>query len=740
MFKQTLLSRARKNRALIEYKPSCKRTIRNKNSIKPILLFKFILCIVIFTVSALYALPLYATTYNSYSTLDDVSTGQLLLETSETIKANHKESHLYQPAILLNSAASFDINGIIALVTVTQSFINTGEEIANGLYTFPLPENSAVNYLKIQVGDREIEGKILEKNRAKKLFDHAKNSGKRASLIEQYRPNLFTNKISNIAPHEQITVTLKYVQHIDYKDNQFSLRFPMDITPRYQAKHELIEAWQQSALEKEHNLIFSKSLLEDKKITPPSQSPQLNKNTINLKVNLNAGFKLQKITSPSHAITLSSNKHAGKPINIKEGNVQVPMDRDFILQWQAETKPTPQLSLFNQTIDGEEYTLAMLLPQSRQESNNIAAQDAFARDITFIIDTSGSMQGESIKQAKESLVFALKTLKSKDSFNIIAFASQSVSLFPTTHMATPKNIEIALDFIHQLSADGGTEMYLPLAKALSMEQSNKQFDHAIKQILFITDGAVSNELSLFELIKNTHVLPRLFTVGIGRAPNSYFMRKAAQYGQGSYTYIADVNEVEKKMSILLKKISQPVLTNIQVQFHPLHLGNIEQYPKKIPDLYSNEPIIIAFKTSKKPNSIQFFGDLSNQGWQQEIELSNVKVQAHSSGISSIWARAKIEDLLDGLVAGNNLDVVKEKVIKTSLKHQVMSPYTSLIAIEEVNRSDSTLANQSTQLNRDLHAVVFPKTALGWKSHCLLGLLLLLSAVILFQATTKNHQG
>ncbi|WP_426370002.1 marine proteobacterial sortase target protein [Pseudocolwellia sp. HL-MZ7] len=756
MFKQTLLSKARRNREIIDYAPTYNRRNRSSKWYSPLSLLKWLLLVGLLAGCAFYVMPLNATTYNNYSSLDDVSSGQLLFESTETVKTNLKETQLYQSAILLNSAASFDINGIIASVTVTQSFLNTGDEITNGLYTFPLPENSAVNYLKIQVGKREIEGKILEKNEAKKLFNQAKASGKKASLVEQHRPNLFTNKIANIAPNEQITVTIKYVQHVDYTDGEFSLRFPMSITPRYQPVSLPITS---DNLETKNETGFYSSstrlLNEDLSISELSQFTQLNKNQINLRVNLNAGIQLASIDSPSHTLKLNNNELNGEPVKISVGNVQVPMDKDFVLQWRPKASNAPQLSLYNQTLDGEEYTLAMLLPPiySTLDDNEQLAT-SFARDITFIIDTSGSMQGESMIQAKQSLRFALNTLTEHDSFNIIAFESLSTNLFRQTKMATSKNIANALTFINQLSADGGTEMYQPLSNALSMQQTPLQNENAIKQILFITDGAVSNELALFKLIKKTTDLPRLFTVGIGSAPNGFFMRKAAQFGQGSYTFIGNIDEVEKKMAMLLEKISQPALTNINVQFHPLHLGNIEQFPNKIPDLYANEPLIIAFKTTDKPASIQMFGDLANKGWQQEVELNTAKTVDNNSGISSIWARAKIEDLLDGLVVGKPLAVVKNDVIMTSLKHQVMSPYTSFIAVEKEilsadeidKRKEELLAQKEKQASQklasknSLHATVFPKTAVGWKLQLLLGLALLaISLLWLSRLKRNNHE-
>jgi len=694
-----------------------------------------------------------ASQFSKSELLNDIGTGQMLFN-----KVNNDSDHntsvnssrQFQAAVLINSSASFEINGLIASVTLTQSFINQSDNKVNGIYAFPLPENSAVNHLHIQVADRIIEGKIMEKAQAKKIFEQAKSSGKRASLVQQYRPNLFTNHIANIAAHEQVTVTIKYFQHIDFIDGKFSLRFPMNITPRYQpssisnssqfSQNEAQKIAQELAKEMsteaaefdgENQRITKTSFAENSALNSalPSifQMKDLQPNSkIHLAIKLNAGVELMEISSPSHRIKVKDHQSKlllHKPFSseqdlaIEVDNVQVAMDRDFILQWQPNPSNEPRLSVFRQKMDGEIYSLAMLLPPTQLKSTHDFP--VFSRDITFIIDTSGSMQGQSIKQAKQSLIFALQTLKEQDSFNIIAFESNFHQAFSSTVMANQQNKLTAKKFINNLRADGGTEMVKPLASALVMPTSPQQKSNAIKQVIFITDGAVSNELALFKLIHDTPHIPRLFTVGIGSAPNGYFMRKAAQFGRGSYTYIGKVDEVKAKMSALLEKISRPALRNIAVQFQPLHLGSIEQYPKKIPDLYYGEPLTIAFKTAMMPNSMQLFGEQANKGWHQEVSLSE---QQESIGITPIWAKAKIEDLLDGLVTGKPPEQVRKNVLATSLSHQVMSPYSSFIAVEQ--------EEISTSIDNKKQATAFPQTATGWQLPFITGLLLLIFSLIL----------
>ena len=670
------------------------------------------------------------------SLLNDVGTGQLLFNEENALNHSPKHASYNKSALLMNSRASFDINGLIAKVTVEQSFLNQSDQVINAIYAFPLPDNSAVNQLQVQIGERKIIGKIMEKNQAKKVFQKALRNGKKASLVEQHRPNLFTNKIANIAAKEQITVTLTYYQHIDFKNDMFSLRFPMNITPRYQPNRASSQQSLEGSMAEQLAFAGSKN----------------NKQNIQLSITLNAGIPLATIKSPSHSIqtfpVLSSetnkalnnerqgvNSAVTRPISVKLSKGQALMNKDFILQWRATSSATPQLAVFKEEINQETYALAMVLPPQlsdiaeQQEVKKQQSTDGFSRHLTFIIDTSGSMQGSSIIQAKQSLLFALSTLTPRDKFNIIAFSSSYKSSFSQPQPVSQQTIEAAKHFINQLHANGGTRMYEPLAKALA----NAAIDEtAIKQVIFITDGAVSNEQELFKLIHQTHNIPRLFTVGIGSAPNSYFMRKAAQFGRGTFTHIGNVNQVQKKMTELLTQISQPALRNINLQFQPLHVGTIEQYPSKIPDLYQGEPLLVAIKAKIMPTSIQVFGELANQGWHQEVSLA--KDQQHT-GVSTVWAKAKITDLLDGLVTGKDADMVKQAVLKTSLQHQVISPYSSFIAVEQEldNQESSQIKDQLTAKN----STPFPKTALGWQAPFFSGLILLILSLC-WQCRRTHH--
>lgn len=654
-----------------------------------------------------------------------------------------KSQNTAMPATLpVDVEANIEINGLVAYAEIKQTFINPHAIALAGKYQFPLPENSAVKQLIIKMDDKEIIGEIMEKKAAKVLYQKAKKQGIKASLVEQHRPNLFTNNIANIPAHSTVVVTLEFIMPVNFTNGNFNLRLPLAITQRYQPKstlHTSHASHSSEHLSQQLPAPFKHSTTR----LPYIHSRSVTRSQSSLNVTLNSGVPITNVFSNSHKIKsrkLNSNQNA---YFITLQKAQVDSNKSFDLSWQLVASHQPQVSSFTQEVAGEYYTLLTFFPPKTESTQVIA------RDIIFIIDTSGSMQGGSMEQAKASLQLAISQLNNKDSFSIIAFDDNTELLFPLTQMASKNNINKAQHFIDNLRADGGTEMYRPLSSALLMKKNGDQSVKAIRQIVFITDGAVANEFELMQLLntaqstsKNTAQKNfRLYTVGIGAAPNGYFMKKAAQFGRGSYVFIQNQHEVQRKMSNFMTKISQPAISNISLtldsQVHQL----VEVYPKLIPDIYFGEPLQIALKSQFPINSVQLNGDTVSEPWYQQLVIDE---GLSSKGISSLWARRKIESLLDSLVIGANKEKVKSQVIATSLTHQIISPYTSFIAVEKQRDDLSLLAKNNlspTQKARAKKAqrkaiqaheslmVAIPQTAIGWQLQFFIGISLLLLGLI-----------
>lgn len=640
---------------------------------------------------------------------------------------NHPEQ-LQSIALPLDISADIEVNGLVAYAKIKQVFINPYNLELEAEYQFPLPEDAAIKHLKVQVGEQEIIGQIMEKQAAKAVYNRAKQQGKKASLVQQQRPNLFTNNIANIPAQSTVVVTIEFIMPVTFVDNKLSLTLPLAMTTRYHSNDD-----QQSQMQQEIELTapIAKSLAD-------SQA--------SINIALNAGASISTINSNSHKINSTAITQDQSSYLITLTHEQALADRDFTLHWQLQASQQPQISSFTEQVNGEYFTLLTFFPPQLESSATLA------RDIIFIIDTSGSMQGNSMTQAKTSLEQAILQLNEKDSFNIIAFNNTVDLLFPITHMASQRNIGQAQQFISRLQADGGTEMYRPLSQALIMDKAQQQTEKAIRQVVFITDGAVANEFELMQLLDGAQRNFRLFTVGIGAAPNGYFMKKAAQFGRGSYVFIQNNADVQSQMSALMAKISHPAISNISLMFDNQVHQQVEAYPKKITDLYLGEPMQVTLKSKLPITSIQVMGDTATLPWYQQVIVDDSR---SAQAISTLWAREKIADLLDSLVTGANKEQVKTEVIATSITHQTLSPYTSFIAVEKpLENSVLTAKNRSSNGKHQANAfsrahenlmVAMPRTALGWHQQLLIGLLLMLLASLLLsynksKADAGLHEG
>ena len=656
----------------------------------------------------------------------------------------------------IESQAKMNISGMVAVVELTQTFKNPSDQWVEGRYVFPLPEDSAVNAMEMIIGDRRIKGIIKEKQEAKKIYTEAKAAGKKTSLLQQHRPNLFSQKVANIGPQEQITVTLRYSQTVAYEKGLFSLRFPMTLTPRYipgsTIKQENLDTSSEDKQAQSNNLTVSDkgwgwaepitAVKDAHLITPPIVKNNARgitqKNPINIDIILDSGLPLATINSAYHDITIKKqeNKHV---ISLAEGSVS--MDRDFDLSWQPIEQATPQAAIFNETINGDDYSLIMLMPPYASNENSKASARIIPKETIFIIDTSGSMGGTSITQARAGLEFALRQLDPNDRFNIIEFNS-SYSLFSQQPIfATKANINKGIRFVRGLQAGGGTEILPALNEAF--HQKNEETH--LKQVIFITDGSVGNEEQLFHSINKNLGNTRLFTVGIGSAPNSFFMRKAAEMGRGSFTYIGDINEVNEKMAGLFTKITQPTMRDISIKTDPPSPNSqeiLDIFPKRIPDLYHGEPIIVAIRKDYELPKLTIKGIYQKNPWEQSLTLSNGK---HNPGIGTLWARYKIESLLDEKRSGVSEDTIKPKVISVALTHQLMSPYTSFVAVEEkISRPTDKALKQSAIPNllakgQQLQNINYPQTATPLWLNILIGLIAVLLILIIKKSTIRQTE-
>src|SRR5882672_4861211 len=586
----------------------------------------------------------------------DAGTGTLLLKTALP--------GCYLPAPRVAADFDIDIAGPIARTRVTQRFENPADGWVEGVYLFPLPENSAVDTLKMKIGDRFIEGQIKERQTARRIYEAAKAEGKKGSLVEQERPNVFTNQVANIGPHETIVVQIEYQESLRYDSGRFHLRVPFVVAPRYSP---MPEATLVRYREGSQSSVFDPVPDRDR-LAAPVLHPDVGKtNPVSLEIHLEAGFPLGAIVSDSHAISVVRNGATGAAITLSQG--EEPADRDFTLSFAPAPGTDPAVSLLKETKGADNYFLALIVPRGAE-----SALRSPPREAVFILDNSGSMGGESIRQAKAGLLLALDHLTPADRFNVIRFDDTMTQLFRASVNATPENVAYAKGFVSSIEARGGTVMLPALLAALADPTPNDR--SRLRQVIFLTDGEVGNEAQLFAAIDEKLGRSRLFTVGIGSAPNSYFMSGAARAGRGTYTYIGSTDQVASRMAELFAKLERPVMTELAADWPSALKG--ESWPNPLPDLYNGEPVLVTLKASASEGTLTLSGNIGSRSWRATLDLTHAR---EAKGIEKLWARNKIAAIDESRVQGANPAEIDSALLAVALEHHLASRLTSLVAVD-----------------------------------------------------------
>jgi Ca-activated chloride channel homolog len=590
----------------------------------------------------------------------DARSGALLLKTEDG----------YADATRLGIDVDLTVSGPTIRARVTQIFRNPTPNWMEATYVYPLPTGGAVDTLKMVVGDRVIIGDIKERQQARAIYEEAQRTGRKAALTEQERPNIFTNSVANIGPGETVLVQIEYQEPVQQIGSEFSLRVPMVVGPRYNPAPVVQSVdfqpggngWGASQID---------AVPDRDRISPPVLDPATHApvNPTQITVHLQAGFPLGEVKSHHHAVTIE-NVDATTRI-IKLASRPVPADRDFELTWKPASEKAPSVGLFREHVGNADYLLAFVTPPPVEA----ATQKQFAREVVFMIDNSGSMGGTSIVQAKASLLYALGRLQPNDRFNVIRFDDSMDVLFPASVPADAEHLARATAFVSALQAAGGTEM-VPAMRAALTDSTDAETDH-VRQVVFLTDGAIGNEQQLFETITAMRGRSRVFMVGIGSAPNTYLMTRASELGRGAFTHIGSVEQVEERMRSLFSKLENPVVTGLTAKFSDTAA---DITPAVIPDLYRDEPLVLAAKLDRLSGAVEIKGRIGDRPWTITLPLANA---AEGKGLSKLWARRKISDAeVARTLRQASPEDADKTILALALEHQLVTRLTSLVAVDQ----------------------------------------------------------
>jgi len=570
---------------------------------------------------------------------DEITSGALLLRAKDGATPS---------AVQLGTDMDVTITGQTARVKVVQAFRNTSRNWVEATYLYPLPEDGAVDSLKMVVGQRVIIGEINRRDAARQIYEQAKAEGLAAGLVEQQRPNMFTNRVANIGPGETVLIEIEYQAPVRRTSGEYGFRLPLVVGPRYAPP--------------------GASAADIVATSAPVLNPRRHAdiNPVSITVHLNPGFAPTGIVSPYHPIQIANGAGSNRTITLRDGTV--PANRDFELRWRS-SETAPSVELFRQRVRADDYLMALISPP---EANRHRTPPA--RELVFVIDNSGSMSGDSMRQAKESLKLALRSLTPADRFNVIRFDDTLTELFDKPVLATPDQIALALRYADSLEARGGTEM-LPALKAALVDDTPGDTQR-VRQVIFLTDGSIDNEDQMLAALGTDRGRSRVFMVGIGSAPNTFLMNRMAEVGRGTYTNIGATSEVITHMSALLDRLTRPVLTDLRVTSNGV---DAQFAPADLPDLYEGEPLVLLARTSQLRGSITVSGLLDGRPWSRRINLNQA---VEGVGIAKLWAKRRITDAeVAQRLRQISDEAAAQAIAQLGLDFSIVTRETSLVAVD-----------------------------------------------------------
>ena len=636
----------------------------------------------------------------------------------------------YETIPLAHTDVALDVRGLVEAATVTQQYVNSSAEPIEAVYVFPLPHDAAVYDLEIRIGNRLIHSVIRERAEAKRIYEAAKSEGKRAALVEEERPNIFTASVANIMPGDHIDVRLRYVEPLRWEDRRMRLDFPMVVGPRY------IPGTQAIGHEGTGWAPDTDQVADASRITPPVRNPDSRPgHDISITVDLDPGFEFGTVKSVSHAINVHRLADGRQHIELA-GGATIP-NKDFILEVEQAESTKPKTALFLSPDDKSNETEFLLaaFPPTVQPARHVPVE------MLYLIDISGSMAGTSIEQARGALLQGLDRLNPEDRFGIMAFNNTYYEFASEPLTATAENVAAARRYVQRLEAEGGTEM-LP---ALVHLMKKPEIPGYLRHIVLLTDGDLGNEEEIFAALRKNLGGARLYTIAIGSAPNFFLATKMAQYGRGSFTHIADISEITEQMGRLLETIESPVLTDVKLTFEGVEVADV--YPQRTPDLFLRQPLLVYGRiTHGHAGIVHLTARAGDQPYETSFAFDASKSTFHP-GITTLWARQRVEDLMDRwrLADEDARAAIRASLIAHAIQYRLVTRFTSLVAVEEVVANaggESRTVPVPTELPAGMQMEkVFGAPATGTADAFLemLGVVLLMMSVALWRITRRKSE-
>jgi Ca-activated chloride channel homolog len=648
--------------------------------------------------------------------------------------------------ILKHTEVKVKIAGNISRVEVSQQFENPFTEPLEAIYVFPLPDEAGVDDMEIKIGDRIIKADIKRREEAQAIYDRAKQEGRTAGLLEQERDNIFTQSLANIKPGEKIEVTIRYTDSLKFKGGDYEFIFPMVVGPRYIPGTPLPRGSNNSETPLPRGSNSSESPLPrgsnssesplprgsnssesplprgsnssesplprgSNNSEPPFlrgaggintdrvpdgdriNPPLLPQNTrsghdIGISVEIDAGLPISNVRSTSHKIqTVTS----GNIVSVQLEKSDTIPNKDLILRYRVAGDNT-QASVLTQSDKRGGHFALYLIPALQYKANQIVP-----KDVVFLMDTSGSQQGEPLVKSKELMRRFIKGLNPQDTFTIIDFANTTQALSVKPLVNTSENREKALNYIEKLEANGGTELLNGIQAVMNFPAAESG---RLRSVVLITDGYIGNDNEVISQVQRS-LKPgnRLYSFGVGSSVNRFLLNRLADVGRGTSVVVRQDEPTQEVVEKFWADINNPVLTNIEINWE----GGGEKpeiYPLAAPDLFANQPLVLFGRKGDRINGqLRISGNIAGGKRQRE---SNPPVIADfgNPAIAQLWGRFQIKELMSQMFGGETKSVV-ESVTNTALNYRLLSQYTAFVAVSEEVRVEPDGTRRRVQVPVEL---------------------------------------
>lgn len=558
------------------------------------------------------------------------------------------------------------VYGPAARVALEQTFVNTTASKMEAIYTFPLPENAAVDRMVFRIGDRVIEGEIKRREDARKIYENARANNQAAALLDQNRPNLFVQSVANIPAGATVKVEISYVNMLRFEDGQFEINFPLVVAPRFnRADHAPVQN--------------------------PSYSLIPLDTSLDIAFNINAGTPISKLSSETHQLSTNVRGESGY-FQLKNPK-EIP-NRDLVVRYTVAGEAIKPAMVTSWDAQRGGHFCFMLLPPKAPKANQISP-----RDMMFVMDQSGSQSGFAIEKSKELTLKMLDRLRPGDTFNVFGFNTEIKRLFPISVPPTEENLAAARAFVRNMNANGGTFVREGVVAALH----DAPIGNRLKVVLFNTDGLVGNEQDVLAAIVENRKTARMFNFGIGNSVNRALLEAMTVEGRGDVEYVNSQSNVDQAVARFVSRTETPTLVNVGASFS----GDVEinsTSPALLPDLFGQRPIIIFGKYKKAgPVQVRVTGDVAGKPWAQDymFELSQGNGDA---AVPTLWARSAVDDLTRKQYMAQvmskeiNTKAIEESITNLGLSYRIMTEYTSFVAVDKVCQADGRMITVPVPVN------------------------------------------